>query len=244
MSALLTSALLSRVRIVLVRTRNPLNIGASARAMSNFGFTHLRLVKPYDVAFREARSAVGASAILAHAEEFDTLSDAVADCSLVVGTTGARARLLKHAMHRLEGGAAMIRNQLSSGTVALLFGSEKTGLSNRDLSHCQWLVRIPTREQHGAMNLGQAVAVCLYEVIRQDSKTSQDRAPRYATAAQLERLTAILVDSARASGYLLPQAGASGEEKIRRLVHRLGVPVGDVDVWLGILRQSLWKMKN
>jgi tRNA C32,U32 (ribose-2'-O)-methylase TrmJ len=138
----------------------------------------------------------------------------------------------------------MIRNQLRSDTVALLFGSEKTGLSNKDLSHCQWLVRIPTREQHVAMNLGQAVAVCLYELIRQDSIASQDRAPTYAADVQQERLTAVLIDSARASGYLPRQAGASGEEKIRRLVHRLNVPVGDVDVWLGILRQSLWKMKN
>lgn len=244
MSALLSSAVLSGLRIVLVRTRNPLNIGASARAMNNFGFAHLRLVKPYDVAFREARSAVGAASILAHAEEFDSLGDAVADCTVVIGTTGARGRLLKHPIHRLEAGAAMIRNQLRSGTVALLFGSEKTGLSNNDLSHCQWLARIPTHEQHGSMNMGQAVAVCLYELIRQDAISSQDGAPKYAAAAQLERLTAVLVESARASGYLPGQSGASGEEKIRRLVHRLNVPVSDVDVWLGILRQSLWKMKN
>jgi TrmH family RNA methyltransferase len=244
MSALPSSAVLSGLRIVLVRTRNPLNIGASARAMSNFGFAHLRLVKPYDVAFREARSAVGASSILAHAEEFDSLGDAVADCSVVVGTTGARGRLVKHPMHRLEAGAAMIRNQLRSGKVAILFGSEKTGLSNSDLSHCQWLARIPTRAQHGSMNLGQAVAVCLYELIRQDAISSQDGGPKYATAAQLERLTAVLLESAQLSGHLPANSGGPSQEKIRRLIHRLNMPASDVDVWLGILRQSLWKMKN
>ena len=71
--------------MVLVATRNPLNIGAAARAMSNFGFRRLRVVKPYEPAFREARSAVGASDVLASAEQFDNVADAVADCTLVVG---------------------------------------------------------------------------------------------------------------------------------------------------------------
>ena len=80
------------LRVVLVATRNPLNLGAAARAMSNFGFAHLRVVNPYDVAFREARSAVGAAALLADAEEFTSVADAVADCTLVVGTTAVRHR--------------------------------------------------------------------------------------------------------------------------------------------------------
>ena len=76
-----------RLRVVLVATRNPLNIGAAARAMSNFGFSRLRVVNPYEVAFREARSAVGASAVLASAEQYKNVTEAVADCTLVVGTT-------------------------------------------------------------------------------------------------------------------------------------------------------------
>ena len=78
---------LENLRVVLVRTRNPLNIGAAARAMSNFGAFHLRLVTPYEKAFREAVSAVGAAQLLARAEEFDSLAEATRDCSLVVGTT-------------------------------------------------------------------------------------------------------------------------------------------------------------
>jgi len=235
---------LSRVRVVLVRTRNPLNIGASARAMSNFGFTSLRLVRPYDIAFREARSGVGASSILSQAEEYDRVSDAVADCSLVVGTTAARDRELKHTLRRLQDGARIMREQLKSGSVAILFGSEKTGLGNKDLSYCQWLLRIPTRQQHGSMNLGQAVAVCLYELIREDRRSSRQTTPRQADAADLDRVTALLLESARASGYLSAQSESSSEEKIRRLVFRLGLAADDVSVWLGMLRQSLWRMKR
>src|SRR5208283_4752561 len=145
------------LRVVLVGTRNPLNLGAAARAMSNFGFAHLRAVNPYEVAFREARSAVGASAILANAEEYTTVAEAVADCTLVVGTTAVRHRELQHPLHRLEHGIRLIRKRIASERVALLFGSEKVGLSNDDLSYCNWLMRIPTYEEHISMNLGQAV---------------------------------------------------------------------------------------
>ena len=82
--------------MVLVAARNPLNIGAAARAMSNFGFLRLRVVNRYDVAFREARSAVGAPALLENAEEFSSVAEAVADCSLVVGTTAGGPRQLEH----------------------------------------------------------------------------------------------------------------------------------------------------
>src|ERR1051326_6004668 len=92
MCRLAVPAEFDRLRIVLLATRNPLNIGAAARAMSNFGFTQLRVVNPYGIAFREARSAVGAPALLANAQEFTSVADAVADCQLVVGTTDARQR--------------------------------------------------------------------------------------------------------------------------------------------------------
>jgi TrmH family RNA methyltransferase len=212
--------------------------------MSNFGFSSLRVVKPYEQAFREARSAVGAASILAEAEEYSGLDQAVADCSLVVGTTAAHNRELKHTLRPLESGASMIRKRLMLGTVALLFGSEKTGLSNKELSQCEWLLRIPTQEQHGSMNLGQAVAVCLYEVIREHGADSLERMPKRATAAELDRMTTLLVESARRSGYLSAESESSGEEKIRRLVHRLNLSGQDVNVWLGILRQTLWKLKS
>ena len=128
-----------RLRVVLVSTRNPLNIGAAARAMSNFGFLHLRVVNPYELAFREARSAVSAAPLLARAEEFKSLAEAVADCSLVVGTTALSRREPQHAVRDLREGGRLIRKRLAAGRVALLFGSEKRGLSNEDLCHCHWM---------------------------------------------------------------------------------------------------------
>src|SRR5208283_277448 len=98
--------------------------------------------------------------------EYKNVAEAVADCTLVVGTTAVRHRELQHPLRRLEYGARLIRKHLGSSRAALLFGSEKFGLLNEDLSHCHWLMRIPTCEENISMNLAQAVAVCLYELIR------------------------------------------------------------------------------
>jgi len=166
------------LRVVLVAPRNPLNIGAAARAISNFGFSELRLVNPYEVAFREAKSAVKAQHVLRDAREYGDVAEAVADCALVVGTTSRGPRVLDHPLRRLERGGRLIAKRLATAPVALLFGSEKFGLSNEDLSHCHWLMRIPTREEHGSMNLGQAVAVCLYEIVRQPAAARNEVEPK------------------------------------------------------------------
>lgn len=229
---------------MLVATRNPLNIGAAARAMSNFGFLHLRVVNPHEVAFREARSAVGAAVVLERAEEYRSVAEAVADCTLVVGTTSGYHRELQHSLHRLEEGAQLIRSRLPSSNVALMFGSEKRGLSNEDLSHCHWLLRIPTREEHVSMNLGQAVAVCLYELVREAGSGQPPREASTASSDDLERTTALLLEALRSSGYLHPGAEPLAEEKVRRLVRRLSLPVDDAEIWLGMLRQMIWKMRS
>lgn len=229
--------------VVLVGTRNPLNLGAAARAMSNFGFDHLRAVNPYKIAFREARSAVGAEAVLRKAEEYNTVAQAVADCSLVVGTTAGSRRDLIQPLRILPEGAAELRRQMSSGRVALLFGSEKRGLSNQDISHCHWLMRIPTRAEHPSMNLGQAVAVCLYELTRELSATSA-QPPKTATSGEIERITALMFQGLTASGYVKPRTSVSAEAKLRRLVRRLQLPAEDVEVWMGMLRQIVWKLQQ
>jgi tRNA/rRNA methyltransferase len=233
-----------RLRVVLVAARNPLNIGAAARAMSNFGFPHLRVVNPYEAGFREARSAVGASALLASAKECKTVAEAVADCTLVVGTTAVRHRELQHPLRRLEYGVRLIRKQLGSGPVAVLFGSEKFGLSNAALSHCHWLMRIPTCDENISMNLGQAVAVCLYELIRDGKAARQTEKVKRATAAEFERITTTLLEAMGASGYLDRRPIADVEERMRRLVRRLNLPARDAIVWLGILRQIVWKLRS
>ena len=239
---------LDRLRVVLVATRNPLNIGAAARAMSNFGVRRLRVVNPYDAAFREARSAVGASELLAKAEEYENVAEAIADCKLVVGTTAATRRDLQHRLLRLDEGARTIKRQLKAGRVALLFGSERYGLSNQEMSHCHWMMRIPTREEHGSMNLGQAVAVCLYELVRGKQTTPAKtrlalgkKEKASATSREMERLTQLLFKVLRASGYINPRAAAA-EEKLRRLVRRMKLNANDAEVLLGMMRQVAWKL--
>ncbi len=229
--------------MVLVAPRNPLNIGAAARAMANFGFSRLRVVNPYEVAFREARSAVRAGPLLEAAEEFSNVGDAVADCRIVVGTTSVGHRELQHPLRRLEYGARLIRRHLADGPVALLFGSEKFGLSNEDMSHCQWLMRIPTVDPDRSMNLGQAVAVCLYELAR-DPKAA-DASPeklKAAAAADVEQITAMLLEALERSGYVNPLTEGSTNTKVRRLVRRLNLTARDAPVVLGMLRQILWKL--
>jgi tRNA/rRNA methyltransferase len=231
------------VRVVLVATRNPLNIGAAARAMSNFGFGRLRVVNVYDVAYREARSAVDAAPVLQAAEEYASVAEAVADCGLVVGTTSVGNRALQHPLRRLEYGARLVRRAAASQPVALLFGSEKFGLSNEDISHCHWLTRIGTVDQEHSMNLGQAVAVCLYELVRKPAAARiMPELHKPAAAGENEQVTAMLLDALRRSGYVNPVTEGSTDEKVRRLVRRLRLSAHDAPVVMGMLRQILWKI--
>jgi tRNA/rRNA methyltransferase len=234
----------ANLRVVLVDVRNPLNIGAAARAMSNFGFPHLRLVNPYDVAFRDARSAVGAAATLATAQVYETVAEAVADCSLVVGTTAVGHRDLQHSLVRLEQGAGDIRTHLATGNAALLFGSEKFGLSNQDMSHCHWLMHIPTRDEHASMNLGQAVAVCLYELKRDPAVLAQTANGNPASSADIERITDALLLALRASEYPKLNTSKSFHAAVRRVIRRLHLQKGDAEFLLGMLRQMIWKIKR
>ena len=169
-----------------MRVRNPLNIGAAARAMSNFGFGILRLVNCYEVAFREARSAVGASDVLSRAEQYPSLAEAITDCTLVVGTTA--------------------------------------------VGH------IPTCEEHISMNLGQAVAVCLYELVRQSKIISETKQSELARAGTLDRITAVLTETLYRRGYMTADATPATTENIRRLVRRMKLCNDDAETLLGMLR--------
>ena len=232
--------------MVLVRTRNPLNIGAAARVMSNFGAFHLRLVTPFERAFREAVTAVGAAPLLAEAEEHETIETAVRDCGLVIGTTSLGHRELQHEIYSLEEAAKKIRKKLSAGPVAILFGSEKTGLSKRDLSYCHWLLRIPTREEHRSLNLAQAVALVVYELSR-GTRTFAARSKLPSAAANMDsvnRIAAVLLEALYVSGYSDPRSAATAEEKLRRMLRRFELRAADADVLLGMLRKILWKLKS
>jgi len=235
---------LDELRVVLVAARNPLNIGAAARAISNFGFSRLRVVNPYAVAFREAQSAVGAEKLLKNAQEFASVGEAVADCTLVVGTTAIGNRSPRHPVYVLSTAASKIRQRLRSSPVALLFGSEKWGLSNEDLSYCHCLLHIPTSKEHRSMNVAQAVAVCLYEIARRAGPRGSAEKVQRAASDRTERLTATLLEALQESGYINPRSEATAEEKLRRLVRRLNLEAADAEVLLGMVHKILWKLRQ
>jgi tRNA C32,U32 (ribose-2'-O)-methylase TrmJ len=134
------------------------------------------------------------------------------------------------------------------GRVALLFGSEKTGLSNDELSYCHWLLTIPMQEhedvRHPSMNLGQAVAVCLYELVRGKGSVVAGGAGVAAGAGEVERLTVLLTEMMEETGYTKRHPANCDEAQIRRLVLRMGVSASDAPVWIGIVRQVLWKVRG
>lgn len=201
--------------------------------MSNFGFFDLRLVKAYDVAYQEARSAVGAEELLRQARNYASLAEAVADRSIVIGTTSGDRRDLAMPLHSLPDLPAIPAN------AAILFGSEKFGLSRDDLAYCHWLVRIPARDEHGSMNLGQAVAVVLYELIRTE-RALADPGQR-ATQESLIRLETLLSDVLAESGYGL---SPSTMRKLRRMIRRLDITPKDAEMWQGMFRQVLWRLRD
>ena len=238
---------LDRLVVVLVRARNPSNIGAVARAMHDFGFRYLRVVNEFAMPFEAAKSAVDAGAVLAAAEQFGSVAKAVADCTLVVGTTAVGERVLQHPLRALpEAGAEVLAHLADANArVAVLFGSEKTGLSNEELSHCEWLLTIPMEEhegvRHPSMNLGQAVAVCLYELVRGEAKVAvRVGVPAAATGAEVERVTLLLMGVLEKAEYSQHHPANCEVEDIRRLVVRMGLTGTDVMVWMGMLRQILW----
>ncbi len=237
------SSFRNNICVVLCQPRNPLNIGAAARAIANFGCSHLRLVDPYDAAFREAVSAVGGASVLQAAEVFPTLADAIADCHLVVGTTSVGHRELLHPLQRLDASGAILRTTATSAPIAILFGSEKFGLTKEEMSHCHWLMRIPTSDDTPSMNLGQSVAVCLYEIIRE----SQDPLPtphKQMRASHAEQLSRMLIDVLHESGYTNRIVATSTDQKVRRFLRRVNYSNRDAPLLLGILRQILWKFRN
>jgi TrmH family RNA methyltransferase len=239
-----------RIVVVLVRARNSNNIGAAARAMHDFGFRHLRIVMEYAPPLETARSAVDASKILAEAKTFASVAEAVADCTLVVGTTAVGSRALEHRLELLAQAGQKIHTEVANpaSRVAILFGSEKTGLSNEELSHCHWVLTIPMYEheemRHPSMNLGQAVAVCLYELVRNPEQTSNVGLREAARAEDVERFLALFREVLEQTGYMQRYPANARETQLRQLVLRMGLTAEDMPVWMGVMRQMLWKIRQ
>lgn len=252
---MLTAEGRARLRVVLVGARNPQNIGAAARAMQDFGFGDLRVVNefvpPFEAARLEAKSAVGAQTVMAAAQLHTDLLDAIQDCHVVVGTTAIGGREPRLAVQTLQAVAPEIIATLNCGTaeclhtearVALLFGSEKTGLTNAQLSYCGRLVTIPMfapQGRHLSMNLGQSVAVCLYELGREGFEGVRqlpDLHGTLPTEGDRERLVHLLLESMQHSGYARRFPSNARIEVIRGLARQLGQTRDEAFTWMGFLR--------
>jgi len=242
-----------RINVVLVSPRNPLNIGAAARAMANFGFQRLKVVTPFAPTWREARSAVGAPELLLNAVESATLSEAVANATLVVGTGTLTYRKAEQRVTPLPELAPLVARELAQGgCVAVVFGPEKHGLTREDLSYCHLLVEIPTDARQPSMNLGQAVAVCLYELAARDQQaeasaeaaTLTPPVTSAATSDRLELLAGVIEETMQAAGYSPRGMQPANRHDLRLLLRRLCLSAHDTRRILGIFRRILWRLKR
>ncbi|HUX67050.1 MAG TPA: RNA methyltransferase [Terriglobales bacterium] len=220
------------LRIVLVGPRNPLNIGAAARAMANFGLDDLVLVHPYAKAWLEVRSARAGAALLRSARIAVSLPEAVAGCDWVVGTTAGTARTPELPLEDWS----LLAAALPATRVALLFGSEKTGLSVEDISHCHRLARIATVPGAPSMNLGQAVAVCAYEWTR-GAPAAPLPAEASIAAPERERLLQTWYPILEQIGAVLPAHRASQTRALREMLVRWRLLPQDETRLLGLARQ-------
>jgi len=241
--------------VVLVSPRNPLNIGAAARAMANFGFEHLHVAAPFAPNWREARSAIGAPELLHAAQESATLAEAVADCTLVVGSGTLTYRRPEQPVVALPALGALVEREIArGGRVALVFGSEKHGLTREDLSHCHCLVEIPTDSRQPSMNLGQAVAVCLYELAARSGAEEQGResaacaqqgaAPGNASGGVLERLAEVVETVMAAADYSPSAMQQANRHDLRLLLRRLAIRERDARRMMGLFRSILFRLQH
>jgi len=233
-----------RLRVVLVEPRNPLNVGAAARAMLNFGFDQLWLVRPREKAFREAKSAMGAAGVLEQARVTETLTAAVGGASLVVGTASLQGRSTDIVQRELEPAATVLRTHAETAEAALVFGTEKYGLSKEQLSHCDWLLTIPTNPDCPSMNLGQAVALCCWELARRAKSVPELRTPETISAEERERILGMLIPLLDESGFLFRDSKEFQTQKLRRWISRLRLGAKDGLLLQGMLRQLQWKMRQ
>lgn len=240
----MTSETKKRLRIVLVQPRNPLNIGAAARAMYNFGFDDLWLVDPWEKAFREAKSAMGAAKVLQNARVTSSFAEALGDASLVAATSAAKGRSTDLVQKELSTAGDAIRTHLEDRPVAILFGPEKYGLSREDLSRCDWLLEIATNPDCPSMNLGQAVALVCYEIARHARAVAALKTPASVSAQERDRILGLLLPLLSDSGFIFDGSEEAQTRKVRRWITRLRLAPADSQLLMAMLRQMRWKFDH
>ena len=232
--------MLANIRIVLVRPRGSGNIGSIARAMKNLGARELAIVGPARTRSFWARAmAVHGRDILSEARVYETIRDAIADCALVVGTTCRSGLYRKHRQTPREV-APQIVSAARGGKVALIFGPEDHGLSNKDLEHCQLLIAIPTHPEYQSLNVAQAAVICLYETYLASLAPAEDSRIERAAADQIERLFDRMKSSLLRIGFLDSENPEHMLLAFRRILGRAALEEKDVRILTGLFRQIEW----
>ena len=232
---------LSRVRVVLVNTSHPGNIGAVARAMKNMGLQQLTLVQPTEFPSAEATArASGADDVLAGARVVPTLTDAIADCAMVVGAS-ARRRTIRWPTLDPRACAERMMAVATTDQVALVMGRERTGLSNAELEHCHYLVHIPANPDYSSLNVAAATQVLVYELrmaalARINALETRWRSDHpFATTEELEGLYAHFERALTRLRFLDPNNPRQLMRRLRRLFNRSQLDRMEVNILRGIL---------
>lgn len=231
---------LDSIRIVLIETSHPGNIGSTARAMKTMGFQNLYLVNPTPCLDGKSRAmAAGADDVLEGAVITQTLDEALVNCQLIIGSS-ARHRGLALTGLTPKAAAILVETQQAGTEVAILFGRENSGLSNEELMRCHYHLVIPANPQYSALNLSQAVQIVVYELRMQllmpTAKVSL-REDKRATAEDIERFYTHLTEVMLEIGFYKPKNPGRLLERIRRLFNRVGLEVMEVNILRGILTQ-------
>jgi TrmH family RNA methyltransferase len=231
------------VRIVLVETSHPGNIGASARAMKTMGLAELVLVAPAEFPSAEATArASGADDLLAGATVVATLAEALADCAYVVGAS-ARRRSLEWPTIDARECALRLWSRAADSRVAVVFGPEHSGLTNEQLARCHELVNIPTSASYPSLNLAMAVQVICYELrmtrpnpaAASARSRSEDREAPLATGAELDAFHAYLEQLMSQAGFLNPDHPRLLKLRLRRLFNRAQLDRNELNILRGLL---------
>jgi len=236
---------------VLVRPKSAGNIGSAARALKNMGFDDLRLVAPEASSKENAAHAmaVHANDVLAHAKIFAALGEAVEDCNLTVGTT-CRTGPYREAVLPLRECALDLADASATNRIAMIFGTEDTGLTNRELKICQKLITIPTSPDYASINLAQAVILCAYE-LRMALGMALASAPRASSELSREPLhlaSATAVDAAMerlkesllAIGFLPEENPDHIMFTLRGIFARSGLAPRELEIINGIAKHTKW----
>jgi tRNA (cytidine32/uridine32-2'-O)-methyltransferase len=236
------TALLGRIRFVLVETSLSGNIGATARAMKNMGLSRMALVRPKPAArgFPDAEAlarASGADDLLQAATLHDDLADALAGCRLVLGSS-ARLRSLEWPVLDAAAGGARLVAEAAQGDVALVLGRESTGLSNDELALCHFLVQIPTDPDFSSLNIAAAAQVFAYEVRRHvlaGAGAGADERPDLATAEEMDGFHDHLMRTLIDIDYADAEQCSTLSRRLRRLFHRARPDRTELNILRGVL---------